>query len=190
MAIGVLAIIDLSNLAGPSAGAYFAVVLGIVGAGMLIGTKWGRGRGLIVPGLIAAIALGLSVVAEADGYDPESGTTGWTPQTMNELSTRQSASFGDATLDLRSLDFAGLDKATRVELGAGNLTVLLPPNVDVVVDVELGAGNATAQVTAELNFDKQVTDTLRYFNRADTPLSSTTEEETLTGAGAEKATVH
>ena len=56
--------------------------------------------------------------------------------------------------------------------------------VQAVLDRVFGTGNATAQVTAELNFDKQVTDTLRYFNRAETPLSSTTEEETLTGAGA------
>ncbi|GAB7048610.1 PspC domain-containing protein [Catenuloplanes indicus] len=142
VAIGVLSIIDLSNLAGPTAGAYFAVVLGIVGVGMLIGTKWGRGRGLIVPGLVAAVALGISVAAEADGYDEGSTTTVWKPRTMNELSTRQSASFGEATLDLRALDFTGLDKTTRVELGAGDLTVLLPPNVDVIVDVELGAGSA------------------------------------------------
>src|SRR5919107_225338 len=56
--------------------------------------------------------------------------------------------------------------------------------VQAVLDRIFGQGNATAQVTAELNFDKQVTDSLRYFNRADTPLSSTTEEETLDGAGA------
>ncbi|GAB7040560.1 MULTISPECIES: PspC domain-containing protein [Catenuloplanes] len=142
VAIGVLTIIDLSNVASPTAAAYFAVVLGIIGVGMLIGTKWGRGRGLIAPGLVAALALGISVAAEADGYEQGSRTTVWKPQNMNELSVRQSASFGEATLDLRALDFTGLEKATSVELGAGDLTVLLPPNVDVVVDIELGAGSA------------------------------------------------
>jgi flagellar M-ring protein FliF len=56
--------------------------------------------------------------------------------------------------------------------------------VQAVLDRVFGRGNATAQVTAELNFDAQVTDTLRYFNRAETPLSSTTSEETLDGADA------
>jgi flagellar M-ring protein FliF len=55
--------------------------------------------------------------------------------------------------------------------------------VQTVLDRVFGAGNATAQVTADLNFDEQVTDSLRYFNRADTPLSSTTSEETLDGGG-------
>ncbi|MDP9799244.1 phage shock protein PspC (stress-responsive transcriptional regulator) [Catenuloplanes nepalensis] len=142
MAIGVLAIIDLSNLANPAAGAYFAVALGIIGAGMLLGTRWGRGRGLIVPGLIAAVALGISVAAETDGYDETDANTVWAPKTMNELSVRQSAAFGDATLDLRALDFTGQDKSTQIELGVGDVTVLLPPNVDVIVDVDLGAGNA------------------------------------------------
>ncbi|MDR7279369.1 PspC domain-containing protein [Catenuloplanes atrovinosus] len=143
MAIGLLAVSDLSNLANPSASAYFAAVLGIIGVGMLVGTRWGRGRGLIVPGLVAAVALGLAVAAENDTSDHrDAAPTIWAPRTLNELSTRQSAAFGDATLDLRALDFTGQDKATEVELGAGDLTVLLPPAVDVTIDVELGAGTA------------------------------------------------
>ena len=55
--------------------------------------------------------------------------------------------------------------------------------VQAVLDRVFGPGNATSQVTAELNFDEQVTDSVRYFNRADTPLSSTTSEETLDGGG-------
>ncbi len=53
--------------------------------------------------------------------------------------------------------------------------------VQAILDKVFGPGNATAQVTAELNFDKQVTDSLRYYNRADTPLSSSTSEETMDG---------
>jgi flagellar M-ring protein FliF len=56
--------------------------------------------------------------------------------------------------------------------------------VQAILDRVFGAGNATAQVTADLNFDKQVTDSVRYFNRADTPLSSSTSEETLQGSDA------
>ena len=55
--------------------------------------------------------------------------------------------------------------------------------VQAVLDRVFGPGNATAQVTAELNFDEQVTDSLRYFNRADTPISSSTSEERLKGPG-------
>ena len=56
--------------------------------------------------------------------------------------------------------------------------------VQAILDRVFGAGNATAQVTAELNFDEQVTDSIRYFNRADAPLSSSTSEETLRGSDA------
>jgi flagellar M-ring protein FliF len=59
--------------------------------------------------------------------------------------------------------------------------------VQAILDRVFGPGNATAQVTAELNFDQQVTDSVRYFNRAKTPLSSSTSEETLRGADAATA---
>lgn len=56
--------------------------------------------------------------------------------------------------------------------------------VQAVLDRVFGVGNATAQVTAELNFDKRVTDSLRYYNRAKSPLSSSVEKEKLNGAGS------
>ncbi|WP_051800106.1 PspC domain-containing protein [Catenuloplanes japonicus] len=143
MAIGVLAIIDLSNLANPGAPVYFAAVLAIIGVGMLIGTKWGRGRGLIAPGLAAALALGISVAAASDGFDDGSPRVSTiVPRTMNELPTRYSAGFGDTTIDLRNLDFTGQDKSLRIEQGAGNLSIVLPPTLDVIVDIEVGAGHA------------------------------------------------
>lgn len=142
MAIGVLAIIDLSNLANPAAPVYFAAALTIIGVGMLVGTRWGRGRGLIAPGLAAALALGISVAASSPDFDegPQSSTL--VPKTLGELPVRYGNGFGDTTVDLRNLDFTGQDKALHVEQGAGELTVLLPPSVDVIVDLELGAGSA------------------------------------------------
>lgn len=143
MAIGVLAIIDLSNLANPSASVYFAAVLAIIGIGMLVGTRWGRGRGLIAPGLVAAAALGLSVAAtNPNGFDENPMPAVVMPATLGELPTKYSSGFGDTTIDLRNLDFTGQDRSLQVEQGAGNLTVLLPQSVDVTVDIEVGAGRA------------------------------------------------
>ncbi|MFI5843363.1 PspC domain-containing protein [Catenuloplanes sp. NPDC051500] len=143
MAIGVLAIIDLSNIANPAASMYFAVALTIIGLAMLIGTRWGRGRGLIAPGLAVALGLGVSVAATSDGFDDNHPLPSVVaPRTLGELPTRYSAGFGDTTFDLSTLDFTGQDRALHIEQGAGELSIVLPPTVDVVIDLELGAGSA------------------------------------------------
>jgi flagellar M-ring protein FliF len=57
-------------------------------------------------------------------------------------------------------------------------------SVQQMLDRILGAGNSTVQVTAQLNFDKTVTDTTRYFADPDVPaLSESTTTENYTTPG-------
>lgn len=57
-------------------------------------------------------------------------------------------------------------------------------SVQQMLDKVLGAGNTAVQVTADLNFDKTVTNTKRYFTDPDAvPLSDTTLTETYTAPG-------
>lgn len=54
-------------------------------------------------------------------------------------------------------------------------------SVQSMLDRVVGAGNSAVQVTANLNFDKTVTDTTRYFSEPDTPpLSESETTETYT----------
>jgi flagellar M-ring protein FliF len=57
-------------------------------------------------------------------------------------------------------------------------------SVQAMLDKVLGAGNTAVTVTADLNFDKTVTNTKRYFTDPDAvPLSDTTLTETYTAPG-------
>ena len=49
---------------------------------------------------------------------------------------------GDAFLDLSAVDFSGQSKDVRVNLDAGNLTIVVPAKVDVQADVRVNVGNA------------------------------------------------
>ncbi len=53
--------------------------------------------------------------------------------------------------------------------------------VQSMLDRVLGPGNAAVQITADLSFDKTVSETTRYFGNADTALSATESREILTG---------
>jgi predicted membrane protein len=49
---------------------------------------------------------------------------------------------GDAYLDLSAVDFTGHNETVHVSLGAGNLTVIVAPRVDVQANVQVSVGNA------------------------------------------------
>ncbi len=53
--------------------------------------------------------------------------------------------------------------------------------VQTMLDRVLGPGNSAVQVTANLSFDKTVSETTRYFGNADTALSESETSETLEG---------
>ncbi|GAA1872105.1 PspC domain-containing protein [Asanoa iriomotensis] len=144
VAMGVVAMLDLLNVIRVRPTTYFAAALLTIALGLLVGTWLGRARWLIALGLAAAAALGISSIAEYqvdhDKLGPREAV--WEPTTMNELRPNYRLPFGDARLDLTSLDFAGQSKEVAVTLNAGDLEVRVPDNVDVVADVTVDAGDA------------------------------------------------
>jgi hypothetical protein len=138
LALGVLGMVDLSGASVPGGG-YLATVLAVVGAGLLVGAWSGRARWLIAIG--AAVTVLLIPAAAADRAGP-SGSTTWNPSSIQQLDDVYRASVGDATLDLSAVDFRGEDRTLRVQVNIGNLQIIVPPDVDVVVDADLSTGNA------------------------------------------------
>ncbi|MEJ3743788.1 PspC domain-containing protein [Actinomycetes bacterium KLBMP 9797] len=144
VAIGVVAALDLANVVSVSPSAYFAGVLLTTGLGLLVGAWFGRARWLIALGLVAAAAVGISTIAESEVS--EIGQRGsdvyWQPTSADVIAPQYDHRFGDATLDLSHIDFTGHDKTIDVTLNAGDIDILLPPDVDVTAIVRLNAGDA------------------------------------------------
>ncbi|MFD2765730.1 PspC domain-containing protein [Micromonospora eburnea] len=144
LALGVVAVLDLLDVFAVGAAGYFAAALATIGLGLLVGTWFGRARWLISLGLVAATALGIATVAES--YDRVRGIDGnvtWAPVDYQALAVRYRSNFGDAVLDLRSVDFAGKDTEITVEVNFGTLSVVVPPKVDVTTVTDVNAGDAT-----------------------------------------------
>jgi phage shock protein PspC (stress-responsive transcriptional regulator) len=139
LALGVLGVAAMLGHAVPPS-AYFATALGVVGLGLLVGSIVGRARGLIFLGILLTIALAITTAGER--MDVPGGTDGdivWKPATQNQLVPEYRHRFGNATLDLRSAPITGTYPA-RIQLGGGNLTVLLPAAMDATVDAKAGVG--------------------------------------------------
>jgi phage shock protein PspC (stress-responsive transcriptional regulator) len=142
--IGLVAIADLLNLFKVQPSTYFAAILFVIALGLLVGTWLGRARWLIFLGLAMAAAVGIASIAETqiarDGADR--GEVLWQPTTVAGLRPDYRMAFGDATLDLTNVDFTGQSRDVSVNVNFGELTVLLPPDVDVSARVDVDAGDA------------------------------------------------
>ncbi|MCW2814174.1 MAG: Phage shock protein (PspC) family protein [Nocardioides sp.] len=128
---GVLGIVDIAG-ADVADSAYPAVALGTCAALLLLGAFWGRAGGLILLGLISAVATaGATAAGEVDA-----GSTEVRPTSATSLADRYDYAFGEIEVDLtRITDLEGLDGRTlELEVDvAGRIEVVVPDGVDVVV---------------------------------------------------------
>ncbi|MFI5492653.1 PspC domain-containing protein [Actinoplanes sp. NPDC051859] len=137
--MGVLTVIDLAAASVPVSG-YFAAALATIALGLLVGTWFGRARGLIFLAILTTIGLFISTGAERFGG--EFITNSYRPQTLTAVADRYDFAVGTATLDLRALDFTGQDQAILVTMKFGQVKVLLPDKVDVATAVSMNDGRA------------------------------------------------
>jgi phage shock protein PspC (stress-responsive transcriptional regulator) len=146
LSIGTLAVLNLAGFHIPPL-AFFATALGVLGLGLILGTWVGRARWLIAPGIVLTLALAGGAAATVDGFWPNgwhnTGSVTWAPASAASLQKEYRLGVGDATLDLSSVDFseAGpIEIETSVNLGS--LKVIVPSNVDVIVDASVNLGDA------------------------------------------------
>jgi phage shock protein PspC (stress-responsive transcriptional regulator) len=140
--LGVLALVDVAGVGLPVS-AYFAGALATIAAGLIVGAWIGRARGLIFLALLATVGLAISSGTERWGDVVENRVLH--PQTRAAVAPRYDFGVGNTTLDLTDVDFTtGAMQDTRINMQAGQLRVLLPPNVDTTATVDLGRGRLQA----------------------------------------------
>jgi phage shock protein PspC (stress-responsive transcriptional regulator) len=136
--IGVMSIVDQSgaDIEGP---VYLASALGVVAAGMLVGTWWGNGRWLIPFGAILTVTL----IAISQLPVWETGEIKETPTRSADVLSSYEMGVGRIDLDLTHVeDLAALDGRTiTIDNGVGDTLVTLPDNLDVEVTAEINAGH-------------------------------------------------
>ncbi|MEV1288493.1 PspC domain-containing protein [Micromonospora sp. NPDC049679] len=155
VALGLVAMVDLTHVAAVPVSAYFVGALVTIALGLLIGAWFGRARWLIALGLVVSAALGVASVSESyTQVRGESADVNWQPAAYEDLADRYANRFGDAVLDLRSVDFSGRDTQVTTAVDFGQLRVILPPNVDVDAQVEVRAGDARVFNTTWSGFEQ------------------------------------
>jgi len=119
-----------------------ALMLTVLGAGLLVTSLWGRAGWLILVGFLLLPAV---VVTSVLSDLPVAGDTGdrtERPLTLAQLRPQYQLAAGNLTIDLSKVAFPR-QSATTVEakVSAGQLRVLVPPGRPVTVHADVGAGN-------------------------------------------------
>jgi phage shock protein PspC (stress-responsive transcriptional regulator) len=138
--LGVASLVDATDAFDVSPQGVLASALVVVGAGLLVGAKFGRSRGLIALGLLLTLATSLVRAVDI----PLQGATGdvrWEVTSTDQLRSRYSLRAGTAVLDLTDLEF-GEPRTIDVAIGAGEFTILVPVGVTTRVKGHLVAGEA------------------------------------------------
>jgi phage shock protein PspC (stress-responsive transcriptional regulator) len=123
-----------------SAAQVAAMLLGVVGLGLVVGAFFQGGRGLIPVAIPLALLTWVLSAAPAAGFKIGGGH--WTPITAAQVQPRYSVTLGNGDLDLSELRLTN-DQTVRtsVAVGIGETHVYLPPNVDAQVSCQTQVGD-------------------------------------------------
>jgi phage shock protein PspC (stress-responsive transcriptional regulator) len=139
LAIGILGIVDVAGVAvAPSA--YPALVVGITGLMLLVGSVYGRAGGLILVGLLATLPMAAATaVGQWEGQQIHE-----TPDTAAQVERSYEFGAGELVLDLSEVeDVEALDgRSITVEGGAGTIDLIVPDDMDVDVSGQIDGPGA------------------------------------------------
>jgi phage shock protein PspC (stress-responsive transcriptional regulator) len=140
VAAGIMVLLDQVGAWNVRAVPFLAVLLGIVGLGLVAGAFIGRSRGLIVAGVL--LSLITMIAAAAPGVDSRrAGAVTWTPTTVSSIPAGgYHWAAGNVQLDLSQLALAGQTVDIHVQVGAGRLRIYIPTNAQVSVNANVGVG--------------------------------------------------
>ena len=140
LSVGVLGILDLAGL-DTTPSAYPATALGVTALMLLLGAFYGRAGGLILIGLVLAVATAGTTAAER----VEVGDLERIPQRVADIDYTYEYDAADLEINLSQVtDPENLDGRTLdIDIGIGEVTVTVPDNVDVIAETTLDGFGTT-----------------------------------------------
>ena len=126
--------IALAFAPGLSATQIAALLLGVVGLGLVVGSLMQSGRGLILVAIPLALLTWVLQATPASGF--KVGGSYWDPVMAAQVQPRYAVTLGNGRLNLTGLRLDGQTVTTSVAVGIGETHVILPPNVDVQVSCQ------------------------------------------------------
>jgi hypothetical protein len=131
-------------------------VLAVIGLALIFGALDGPHPGLVVAGVFVTVAVVAVAAAPPDAFHGGIAERNIRVTTQAELAPRYDVGVGELRLDLSDL---ALTESTKLDatVGAGDLTITLPP--DLAVEIEASAGAGQVDLFGEVSEGLSVTRT-------------------------------
>ncbi|HZD71425.1 MAG TPA: LiaF domain-containing protein, partial [Actinomycetes bacterium] len=143
LAAGIASALDNLGMVDLTPTRTVALVLSVIGVGLLVGSVWGRAWWLILLGLLLVPVMVATSVASDVPLRGTSGDQFERPLAAADVQPRYELSGGHLTLDLGQVDFGGQSRDVTVRMGGGELDVIVPKGQPVTVTSSVGAGQVT-----------------------------------------------
>jgi phage shock protein PspC (stress-responsive transcriptional regulator) len=158
---GVMVALHAAGLVPLSITGMASAGLVVVGVGLVASLWLGRARGLVPLGLgLVTLMLGAATIGPlvdkarhvpsmievhaGTSASEAMGDTVFAPESLDALMPRYDLGMGKLTLDLTHLDFTGEVRDIELNVGLGELLVILPEGVSADVSVDVGIGKVEA----------------------------------------------
>jgi phage shock protein PspC (stress-responsive transcriptional regulator) len=139
------------------------VVAGLViacGVGLVGGAFRGGARWLIVPALVLALPLGAVAATDLDVRGTWGDRT-FRPVDVAELAGGYDMGVGSMRVDVRDVDFPAGPTDLRLDLGMGEIQLIVPDDLCVTTDAQIGVGAINVGDGEEGGIDLDVVDRSR-----------------------------
>ena len=151
ISVGALALLARLTDWEPGARIFIATALLVVGLSLLAaafpGGRTAKG-GLIALGVVLSLALLIASTAPWHGMRGGIGDRTWAPTTAEGVRSSYEGGVGDIHLDLSRIDVGELDQPIRttLQVGVGDVDILVPVDPDVRLEVDNGLGDVTVDL--------------------------------------------
>jgi phage shock protein PspC (stress-responsive transcriptional regulator) len=140
LALGITASLHNAGVISPEPEQYPALALLVIGAGLLVGTLWGKADWLMLLGLFVVIPTALAASLVDVPFEGGTGSRVYTPVVADDLAEEYRLVAGRMEFDLTGLTWGTEPITIEATAVAGEIVVVVPRGVMVDFDGRVGAG--------------------------------------------------
>jgi hypothetical protein len=139
--LGSLWLLDVADIISVTWTLVGSVILILIGLALIAVARHGSHGGMIFVGIVLSFVVMLGSLASWPSFEGGVGDRAITPTTMAELEAEYSWGAGSQVIDFRQLEFPAGETSVRIQMGMGDLELLVPDDVAREVEWSVGVGD-------------------------------------------------